>query len=86
MKEQRILQAHCQSPTSQRSDLSFVKELAKPTQTKLYLKKLQRFKKNKKRITQPDTDQQMTVAIQTPKPLTVKRFNTQWKEGQLIIE
>jgi len=25
------LQAHCQSPTSQRSNQSFVKELAKPT-------------------------------------------------------
>ena len=28
---QRILQAHCQSPTSQRYNQSFVKELAKPT-------------------------------------------------------
>ncbi len=28
---QRFLQAHCQSPTSQRTDQSFVKELAKPT-------------------------------------------------------
>jgi hypothetical protein len=27
----RILQAHCQSPMSQRSNQSFVKELAKPT-------------------------------------------------------
>jgi len=45
MKEQRILQAHCQSPTSQRSDQSFVKELAKPTQTKLYLKKSNASKK-----------------------------------------
>jgi hypothetical protein len=33
------LQAHCQSPTSQRSDQSFVKELAKPTQDKIVLKK-----------------------------------------------
>ena len=28
---QRILQAHCQSPTSQRYNQSFVKELVKPT-------------------------------------------------------
>jgi hypothetical protein len=35
---QRILQAHCQSPASPRSDQSFVKELAKPTQEKLFLK------------------------------------------------
>ena len=35
---QRILQAHCQSPTSQRTNQSFVKELAKPTQEKLFLK------------------------------------------------
>lgn len=28
---QRILQAHCQSPTSQRNNQSFVKELAEPT-------------------------------------------------------
>jgi type I restriction enzyme M protein len=32
------LQAHCQSRTSQRTDQSFVKELAKPTQEKLFLK------------------------------------------------
>ncbi len=37
---QPYLQAHCQSPTSQRSNQSFVKELAKPTQEKLFLKKI----------------------------------------------
>jgi hypothetical protein len=31
---QPYLQAHCQSPTSQRSNQSFVKELAKPSQEK----------------------------------------------------
>ena len=35
----RILQAHCQSHTSQRTDQSFVKELAKPTQDKIVFKK-----------------------------------------------
>jgi len=35
---QPYLQAHCQSPTSQRSNQRFVKELAKPTHEKLFLK------------------------------------------------
>jgi hypothetical protein len=43
----RILQAHCQSPASQRYNQSFVKELAKPTHEKLFLKNFQRFKKIK---------------------------------------
>jgi len=34
----RYLQAHCQSHASQRNSQSFVKELAKPTQEKLFLK------------------------------------------------
>ncbi|MBK8847511.1 MAG: hypothetical protein IPO27_13600 [Bacteroidetes bacterium] len=33
------MQAHCQSRTSQRTDQSFVKELAKPTQDKIVFKK-----------------------------------------------
>jgi len=33
------LQAHCQSPTSQRYDQNFVKELAKPKQRKIVFKK-----------------------------------------------
>jgi hypothetical protein len=33
-----VLQAHCQSRTSPNTDQSFVKELAKPTQEKLFLK------------------------------------------------
>jgi len=36
----RILQAHCQSRTSQRCNQSFVKELAKPTQEKKKFKKM----------------------------------------------
>jgi hypothetical protein len=35
MKSPCYLQAHCQSITSQRTDQSFVKELAKPTQDKI---------------------------------------------------
>jgi hypothetical protein len=37
---QRILQAHCQSRTSQPADQSFVKELAKPAQRKRNFKKM----------------------------------------------
>jgi len=59
MKEQRILQAHCQSPTSQRSDQSFVKELAKPNADKIVFNpesfRDQRFKTNKKRKHTADT-------------------------------
>ncbi len=39
IKAQPYLQAHCQSPTSQRNSQSFVKELAKPTQDKIVFKK-----------------------------------------------
>ncbi len=35
MTSPRYLQAHCQSRTNQRTDQSFVKELAKPTQDKI---------------------------------------------------
>lgn len=38
MSSPRIFQAHCQSRTSPSTDLSFVKELAKPTQAKIVLK------------------------------------------------
>jgi len=44
------LQAHCQSPTSQRYNQSFVKELAKPPQDKIVFKNFSNAsKKNKKR-------------------------------------
>jgi hypothetical protein len=39
VNSQPYLQAHCQSPTSHRSNPSFVKELAKPTQDKIVFKK-----------------------------------------------
>lgn len=38
----RYLQAHCQSPASQRTDQSSVKELAKPTQREEILKNAHR--------------------------------------------
>jgi hypothetical protein len=39
IKTQPYLQAHCQSPTSQRNSQSFVKELANPTLDKIVFKK-----------------------------------------------
>jgi len=47
----RILQAHSQSRTSQRTDQSLVKELAKPTQDKIVFKKFPTLQK--KRNAQP---------------------------------
>jgi len=47
------MQAHCQSPTSQRSNQNFVKELAKPTQDKIVFKKIPDLQKNKKRNEYP---------------------------------
>jgi len=49
------LQAHCQSPTSQRYNQSFVKELAKPThREKLFKKFAHTLKKIKNADTQAD--------------------------------
>ena len=62
---QRILQAHCQSPTSQRFNQSFVKEPAKPTQGKIELKKNSFPSKNKKyAIAQTNTTKTMTETKQ----------------------
>ncbi len=54
MNNQPILQAHCQSPASQRTDLSFAKSLQSQRKTKLFLKNLPTLQKNKKRHAQPD--------------------------------
>ncbi len=72
------------SRTSPSTDQSLQKSLLCQRREKLFLKNFLPFKKNKKRNTQPDTDRQITVAMQTPKPLTVKRSNTRRTEGQLI--
>jgi len=61
------LQAHCQSRTSQRSNQSFVKELAKPTQEKLFLKYFPTLQKNKKRHAQPNTYRQKSKPTITQK-------------------
>ena len=55
------LQAHCQSLTSQRTDQSFVKELAKPTQDKIVFKRFSVPSKKTQRNAQPtlnDTETQ----------------------------
>jgi len=55
------LQAHCQSPTIQRFNQSFDKELAKPTQVKLFLKNfptLQKIKNATHNPTDNDTETQ----------------------------
>ncbi len=61
---QRYLQAHCQSPTSQPTRQRFVKELAKPTQRKIELKKISHPSENKKYANaQTNTTQKMTVKL-----------------------
>ena len=67
MNSPRILQAHCQSRTSQRTDQSFVKELAKPTQRKIVLKNFPSLQKNKKRNAPPNTDRQKSKRTMTRK-------------------
>ena len=62
-----ILQAHCQSPASPSTIQSFDKELAKPTQEKLFLKNVPTLQKNKKRHAQPNTDRQ-----KSKRPMTLK--------------
>ncbi len=75
---QRYLQAHCQSRTSPSTDQSFVKELAKPTQRKIELKKISFPSENKKYPTaQPDTTKTMKRSIDNG-------LQTRWTEGQLI--
>jgi predicted metal-dependent RNase len=53
--EPNVLQAHCQSPTSHRSNQSFVKELAKPTQRKIVFKKFPDPSKKNKNATHNPT-------------------------------
>jgi hypothetical protein len=61
------LQAHCQSHTSPNTDQIFDKELAKPTQKKLFLKNLPTLEKNKKRNAQSNTDRQKSKQTMTRK-------------------
>jgi hypothetical protein len=77
------LQAHCQSPTSQRYDQSFVKELANAAQEKLVLKNFLPFKKNRKRKAQPDTDKQKSILTMILKPNTDNGLQGRTTEHQL---
>ncbi len=77
------MQAHCQSLTSQPADQSFVKELAKPTQEKLFLKNFPTLQKNKKRHAQPNTDRQKSKQTMTLKPNTDNGLQKRTKEHQL---
>ena len=77
------MQAHCQSPTSQRSNQSFVKELAKPTQEKLFLKNFPTLQKNKKRNAQPDINRQKNKQTMTLKPNTDNGLQGRTTEHQL---
>lgn len=77
------MQAHCQSPTSQRSNQSFVKELAKPTQSKIVFKNFPTLQKNKKCNAQPDTDRQNSKQIMTLKPNTDNVLQGRTTEHQL---
>jgi len=56
-----ILQAHCQSRTSPSTDQSFVKELAKPTQEKIVLKKFPNPSKKIKNSTHHQTQTDIKV-------------------------
>src|SRR5690606_2574842 len=82
-KSLNILQAHCQSPASQHTDQSFVKELAKPTQGKLFLKNFPTLQKNKKRHAQTDTDRQKSKLTMTLKPNTDNGLQGRTTEHQL---
>ena len=82
-KSLNILQAYCQSPTSQRPDQSFVKELAKPTQEKMFLKISQPLKKTKKHHAQPDTNSQKSKQKMTLKSNTDNALKGRTTEHQL---
>jgi hypothetical protein len=77
------LQAHCQSPASPSTIQSFVKELAKPTQEKLFLKNVPTLQKNKKLHAQPDTDRQKSKQTMTLKPNNDNGLQGRTTEHQL---
>ncbi len=75
MKSQRTGVSTFASRTSQRTDQSLQKSFHLSHPDKIELKKISSPSENKKyAITQPN-DRQKSVALQTPKPLTIKRFN-----------
>jgi hypothetical protein len=78
-----ILQAHCQSPACPSTIQSFVKELAKPTQEKLFLKNVPTLQKNKKSHAQPDTNRQLSHQTMTLKPNNDNGLQARTTEHQL---
>lgn len=62
---------------------SFVKELAKPTQEKLFLKNFPTLQKNKKHHAQPDKDRQKSKLTMTLKPNTDNGLQEGTTEHQL---
>ncbi len=65
------MQAHCQSRTSPRYNQSFVKELAKPTQEKLFLKNFPNLQKKIKNATHnPTQKDKKSKRTMTRKPYT----------------
>jgi len=80
----RILQAHCQSRTSPSTDQSFVKELAKPTQQKLFLKNFPTLQKKIKNATH--SRHSMTRKLNTDNGLQIRTTEHQpvtavWSNG-----
>jgi hypothetical protein len=69
------LQAHCQSPTIQHADQSFVKELAKPTQEKIVFKKFPTLQKKIK--TQRTADTTMTHKLNKDNCLRTRKTEHQ---------
>jgi hypothetical protein len=79
------LQAHCQSPTSQRFNQSFVKELAKPAQRKIVFKKFpDPLRKIKNADTQANTDRQKSNMTMTRELNNDNGLQGQMKERQLV--
>ena len=84
---QRILQAHCQSPTSPPARQSFVKELAKPTHRKIELKKISSPSENKKYANaQTNATQKMTAKLNSNNDLQTRTTEHQlptavWRNG-----
>jgi hypothetical protein len=84
-KKPSHLQAHCQSPTSQRYNQSFVKELAKPAQRKIVFKKFpDLLRKIKNADTQADTDRQKSNMTMTRELNNDNGLQGQKTERQLV--
>ncbi len=75
------MQAHCQSPASPRSNQSFVKELAKPTHKKMFLKN---FPSLQKKIKIHRHTAQLSKQTMTQKLNIERGYKQSEKEGQQV--